>query len=93
MLVKVVADPYETWPLPWYLRRFGRVGYWTDAAAAGPPEDAAAIISDTQQGRRLEFLLNTSFQSEHYELRPGVFLVLHVRADLWEEFLKSRSGN
>ena len=37
MLIEVVAGPYETWPLPWYLRRFGRVGYWTRAAEAPPP--------------------------------------------------------
>jgi len=91
MLIKVIAGPYETWPLPWYLRRFGRVGYWQEAASAGPPEDAAVVISDTQQAGSLESLLNRSFQSEYYELRPNVFLVLHIRADLWEEYLKSRS--
>jgi len=92
LLVKVIAGPYKTWPLPWYLRGFGRVGYWQEAASAGPPEDAAVIISDTEQAGRLETLLNASFQSEYYELRPNIFLVLHVRADLWEEYLKSRSG-
>jgi uncharacterized protein (TIGR03663 family) len=93
MLVKVIAGPYETWPLPWYLRRFGRVGYWQETASAGPPEEAPVIISDTPQAGLLESLLKTSFQSEYYELRPGVFLVLHVRADLWHEYLRSRPGN
>ena len=35
MLVKVIAGPYEQWPLPWYLRRMTRVGYWSRAADAG----------------------------------------------------------
>jgi len=91
MLIKVIAGPYETWPLPWYLRRFDRVGYWTDASAAGPPEDAAIVITDTEQAVRLESGLNASFQSEYYELRPNVFLVLHVRNELWEEYLKTRA--
>ena len=92
MLIEVVAGPYETWPLPWYLRRFGRVGYWTRADAAPPPGDASVLITDTEQASRLESILNTYYQSEYYELRPGVFLVLHVRNDLWDEYLKSRSG-
>ena len=93
MLIKVVAGPYETWPLPWYLRRFNRVGYWTDAAAAGGPGDAAVFITDTEQAGRLESILNESFLSEYYGLRPNVFLVLHIRSDLWEEFLKTRDGD
>jgi len=91
MLIKVIAGPYETWPLPWYLRRFSRVGYWTDATGAGAPEDAAIVITDAEQAGRLESGLNASFQSEYYELRPNVFLVLHIRNELWEEYLKSRA--
>jgi len=91
MLIKVIAGPYQTWPLPWYLRRFSRVGYWIDAGLAGAPEEAAVIITDTEQAGRLEPILVQSFQSEYYELRPNVFLVLHIRADLWEEYLKSRA--
>jgi len=89
MLIKVIADPYETWPLPWYLRRFSRVGYWTDTAGARALEEAAIVITDTEQAGRLESGLRESFQSEYYELRPNVFLVLHVRNELWEEYLKS----
>ncbi len=92
MLIKVIANPYETWPLPWYLRRFGRVGYWPDSAEAGEPGPAAIVISDTEQAGRLELLLKESFISEYYGLRPNVFLVLHIRLDLWEKFLKSRPG-
>jgi uncharacterized protein (TIGR03663 family) len=91
MLIKVIAGPYETWPLPWYLRRFGRVGYWQDAAAAGPLEIAPVIITDSEQAARLESQLVPSFQSEYYGLRPNALLLLHVRNDLWEEYLKSRA--
>jgi len=91
MLIKVIAGPYETWPLPWYLRRFSRVGYWTDAAGASAPEDAAIVITNIEQAVRLESRLNASFQSEYYELRPNVFLVLHIRNELWKKYLKSRA--
>jgi uncharacterized protein (TIGR03663 family) len=92
MLIKVIASPYETWPLPWYLRRFRRVGYWTDAGEAGGPGEAAVIIAGTEQAGRLESLLNESYLSEYYGLRPNVFLVLFIRSDLWDRFLKSRTG-
>lgn len=92
MLIKVIAGPYETWPLPWYLRRFARVGYWPEAGEAGGPGEAAVIISDTEQAGRLESLLNESFLSEYYGLRPNVFFVLFIRFDLWDKFLKSRPG-
>ena len=91
ILVKVIASPYETWPLPWYLRRFGRVGYWTDAAAAGGPGGAAVIITGTDQAASWPGLLSGSYISEYYGLRPNVFLVLHIRSDLWEKYLNSRS--
>jgi predicted membrane-bound mannosyltransferase len=92
MFIQVIAGVYETWPLPWCLRRFGRVGYWTSADEAGRPGEAAVIITDTEQAGRLESILNPSFQSEYYELRPSVFLLLHIRGDLWDEYLKSRAG-
>ena len=31
MQVSVIAQPYEQWPLPWYLRTMPNVGYWTPA--------------------------------------------------------------
>ena len=90
MLIPVIAGPYTTWPLPWYFRRFSRVGYWTDAARAGPLEEAPLVIADTEQAELLESRLLSSFQSEYYELRPNIFLILHIRFDLWEEYLNSR---
>jgi uncharacterized protein (TIGR03663 family) len=88
MLIKVICGPYETWPLPWYLRGFERVGYWQTAGQAGPLLDAPVIISDQDQAGKLQPLLGDKFQSEYFGLRPGVVLVLHIREDLWQEYLK-----
>jgi predicted membrane-bound mannosyltransferase len=45
LLVKVIAPDSDYWPLPWYLRRLGRVGYWS-----GLPDqpDAPVIVASTQ---------------------------------------------
>jgi len=88
MLIKVIASPYETWPLPWYLRSFDRVGYWKSTEEAGEIDTPPLIISSTEEAAKLESSLKDIYRSEYYGLRPGVLLTLHVRNDLWEKFLK-----
>jgi uncharacterized protein (TIGR03663 family) len=90
MFIKVVASPYETWPLPWYLRKFDHVGYWQHARDAGGTEGAPLIISSVDQADALGPSLAGRYQSEFYELRPNVLLVLHVENGLWERFLRRR---
>ncbi|HVP90128.1 MAG TPA: flippase activity-associated protein Agl23 [Terriglobales bacterium] len=89
LLVKVVAPPGETWPLPWYLRRFGRVGYWTDAAAAGDLGDAPVVIASAGFAERVGRSLGDGYVSAYYGLRPEVVLSLFVRRDLWDAYLRS----
>jgi uncharacterized protein (TIGR03663 family) len=91
LLIKVIADPYETWPLPWYLRGFSRVGYWTSAGAAEDIGRPPVIIASADETARIQPVLSTSYQSEYYGLRPGVLLTLSVRDDLWEEFVRGRT--
>ncbi len=84
ILIKVIASPYETWPLPWYLRAFGRVGYWTSAEEAGEIGRPALIVTSAEEAVHLEAILNTMYRSEFYGLRPGVLLALHIRDDIWD---------
>ena len=88
-LIKVVAPPDETWPLPWYLRRFERVGYWTDVAAAGDLRDAPVVIASGGFAAAASRSLGKGYQSAFYGLRPEVVLSLFIRQDLWEAYLKS----
>jgi len=89
-LVKVVAGPYETWPLPWSLRRFGRVGYWPDAASAGDLGRPAVVIASREAAAKLGPRLEPDYQPELYGLRPEVFLTLFIKNDLWKSFLETR---
>lgn len=90
MLIKVVCDPYEMWPLPWSLRRFERAGYWTDANRAGGAEGAAIVISSQDQAAGLESLLKDAYHSEYYGLRPEVPLTIFIRGDLWGRFIETK---
>jgi len=89
MLIKVVAPPDKTWPLPWSLRRFPNVGYWTSAAAAGALGDASAVIVSASESEQVAAALGDRFQSAFYGLRPEVVLTLFVRNDLWDASLKA----
>lgn len=74
-----VTSP-EHWPLPWYLRGYGRVGY---VAKPEPADDAVLIVAASSQEADLAPRLGNRFhRAGVYALRPGVVLVLYVRRDL-----------
>ena len=87
VLIKVIwwHDGYY-WPLPWYLRRFEHVGYWTQM-----PEDPGApiVISSPQLDEALtEHLDETHLMTGYYGVRPNVLAQVWVREDLWIAHLK-----
>lgn len=90
MLIKVITNPYETWPLPWYLRGFKRVGYWQEVEAAGDFADVPIIISSIDKANKLEKRVSDNYQSQYYELRPEILLTLYIRQDLWEKFMEKQ---
>jgi predicted membrane-bound mannosyltransferase len=90
LLIKVVTGPYEAWPLPWYLRRFERVGYWNEVGAAGNMDQVPLIISTPPFTGDLEDRLPEIYQSEFYGLRPEVPLILYIEPGLWERFMQQR---
>jgi predicted membrane-bound mannosyltransferase len=90
MLVKVVAAPHEQWPLPWYLRRMTRVGYWVGAADAGRVDDAPVIVASQENVAVLDAALGDRYISEFYGLRPDVLLTVYIERTIWKQLLESR---
>ena len=84
MLIKVVAP--DPWPLPWYLRRFERVGYWEHS-----PEDcdAPVVITTTELDPPLDDRLHNEYQVSYYGMRADVVLLVYVEQPLWERFAAS----
>ena len=91
MLIEVIADPYSTWPLPWYLRRFSRVGYWEDPAGVPSGPVPALIVTTPALQSKMSTKLDDRFQVEFYGLRPEVFQLLCIRNDLWDRFIQKQS--
>ena len=90
MLVAVVAGPYEQWPLPWYLRRMTRVGYWPNAASAPPLDRMPFIVASPAFAGAVESALGDRYESEFYGLRPGVLLTVFIERGLWDRFLATK---
>jgi uncharacterized protein (TIGR03663 family) len=66
----------EYWPLPWYLRRYRRAGYWGTIVTT----DAPAVVGSLDQERELAQQLGPSYRfAGAYILRPDVTLVLFVK--------------
>ena len=90
MLVKVITHADEAWPLPWYLRKFTRVGYWQDAGEAGAVEDVPVVVSSIDMTEKIQGRLQETHQEEYFGLRPEVLLAVFIRNDLWAKFMESR---
>ena len=91
MLVKVIAGPYEQWPLPWYLRRMTRVGYWLTAAGAGRLDDAPIVVAAQDQAGAVGAALGDRYVQEFYGLRPEVVLTLFIERASWDRLLAARA--
>ena len=83
----VVGRDY--WPLPWYLRSFEKTGYWREV----PPELAnyPLVIAMPEAAEGAGFALETTHVSLPRGLRANVPIILHVRKDLWENWINTES--
>lgn len=87
LFIRVISD--NSWPLPWYLRGFERVGYWET-----PPEDcdAAMVICDARAEADVALRMRGEYQVSYYGLRPDVVLAVFVERGLYERFVASQSA-
>lgn len=86
LLVKIFAPDY--WPLPWYLRRLTRVGYWEEVP---PDPEAPVIICGAEFQAELDACLTHEYQINAYGLRaPNTVLLLYIQRDLWEQYVEQR---
>ena len=82
VFIKVIAPPDETWPLPWYLRAYGRVGYWESPAPAlafAGPGPAAAVITSAGFADEIAEALGEGYDQRFFGLRPEVPLCLFTK--------------
>ena len=73
--IRVISEEY--WPLPWYLRAFPRVGYWTEAPANC---DGALVIASATQAEAVRARLQGNYRESYLGLRPGFLCVVFTPA-------------
>ncbi len=84
-IIKVMAPEDDYWPLPWYLRRFNRVGWWSAA-----PEDPYAPILIISPRLQKPLEESRAHLMGYYGLRPPqVRLALFVSPELWQRWLST----
>jgi hypothetical protein len=86
MPIQVIWSDVYYWPLPWYVRQFEQVAWWTKLPAnVSAPIVMAAPQYDAELTRELgdQYLM-----TGYYQLRPEVLLQLWVRIDVWEAHLR-----
>ncbi len=92
MIIHVICPGKDYWPLPWYLRSFPNVGYWTEVDNVKPP--AVVIIASPAVQPALMKKLNefsppgkrnpyVALFDRYIELRPQIELRGYV---LWDRF-------
>ncbi len=91
-LIKVVAPPEETWPLPWYLRGYSKVGYWTDPADAGKLAGTPVVITSADFALKVGPDLGEGYEFRYFGLRPEIVLSLFARQDLWDAYVSHRQS-
>lgn len=90
-LTVAVVSPVEViWPLPWYLRRFTRVGYWNDPTDVPPGLMPDVVIGAPATASPVAERLGTERATRLFGLRSGVFLSLDCPADLWQRMMTQR---
>jgi uncharacterized protein (TIGR03663 family) len=90
-----VVSRENLWPLPWYLRRFTGVEWWTGVADTAPLAPVVVATPDMEAAlvRRIydvpapgERELFVPIFDVPVELRPGVELRGYAAASLWDSF-------
>ena len=85
MLLKVMADHGDYWPLPWYLRRFKNVG-WYDRV----PDDPKAPVMICAASFEANFDAReprTHLMAGMFQLRPKQVFELYAQTELWKAYL------
>jgi uncharacterized protein (TIGR03663 family) len=94
LLIQVICTNDDYWPLPWYLREYSQVGWWSNIDTDTPLSPLMIVSPDLKEllVKKMyvepepgEKYLYIPLFDEGAELRPGVFLEGYVRKDYFTD--------
>jgi uncharacterized protein (TIGR03663 family) len=100
MYIEVIYPGGDYWPLPWYLRSFPNVGWWSEVDENVPPAPLIIASPGVEPAliRKLYELpppgkknLYVPLFDSHTELRPQVELKGFITKDLWDSYQQHRT--
>jgi uncharacterized protein (TIGR03663 family) len=68
----------DTWPLPWYLRKYRQVGYWTRVGDIPADFAPTIVIAAADQGDLADERFGKGKRASFFGIRPGVLLNVFV---------------
>lgn len=88
--LSVAVPDSSYWPLPWYLRRFDRAGWYDrmpDPLVPGIVVSSLSLKAGLEEKGEGKWI-----QVGMFELRPRSFVEVHVATERWQRYLASRAG-
>ncbi|MCH2206465.1 MAG: TIGR03663 family protein [Lentisphaerales bacterium] len=82
----------EYWPMPWYLKKFKKIGYWENKESQFSLSGVPVIVT-TPDRTDIISQIEKSHQSELRSRLPGYWLQVFYREDLWQKFMESKDKN
>ena len=77
-LIAVAVPTPDTWPLPWYLRKYRQVGYWTRVADIPSSICPTVVVAAADQGDAADARFGQGKRASFFGIRPGVLLNVFV---------------
>lgn len=77
-LIALAVPTPDTWPLPWYLRKYRNVGYWTRVADIPAELQPTVVVAAADQGDAADERFGRGKRASFFGIRPGVLLNLFV---------------
>ncbi len=89
IIVFVIDPTNDYWPIPWYLRKIDKKGFWSKT-----PSDIDTVpfwIVSPELSHEFEKVINGKpYMKEVYTIRPGVFRYLYIEQSLWDKFIENQ---
>lgn len=79
--IAIVSPPSDYWPLPWYLRKFKAVGYWSNVSEIPAAFKPDLLIISASMGDQASRVMGKETQSNFFGIRPGTLLLFFERKD------------
>ena len=77
-LIALAVPTPDTWPLPWYLRKYRNVGYWTHVDEIPAALQPTVVVAAADQGDAADERFGRGKRASFFGIRPGVLLNLFV---------------